>query len=162
MGINRIATDGSGTFGQAPDGGGHSPGHTQPEARGHADGSDVSALASALSALAQLQQGDPARFQLVVNRVANVLREQGGAATGARALSLKRLADRFDEAARAGSLSSPGLAESAGGPPGELLLNRTHSYGAGQSWSEASGSTTSPGFDLAGAIETALQQLGVH
>ena len=121
----------------------------------------MSALASALSALAQLQQGDPARFQLVVHQVANVLRELGGAAARARAQSLKRLADQFDEAARAGSLSSTGLAESAGGPPGEFLLHKSHGYGAGQSWSEA-GSTTSPGFDLAGAIEKALQQLGVH
>ena len=162
MGINRIATDGSGSYGQAPDGGGHSSAHSQPDARGHTDGSEVSALASALSILARLQQDDPDRFRLVVTRVANLLREGGGTTPGARTQALHRLAERFDEAARLGTLTLAGPADNVRGPPGDHLPHGVHSYGASRSWSERGDTAQAPDFDLAGAIETALGQHGVR
>ncbi len=159
MGINRIATGGGEGFGPPDDGGGHAAGHPHPEASRHADGAEVSALASALGALQQLQREEPDRFQQVIASVAAALRGQAGAAAVPRARQLERLADRLDQAARDGDLAPIRLPATEGGPGGHpphaLQAYRAQPPGQG-----AASGAEAPPIELAALIEVALRRHG--
>ena len=66
----------------------------------------ISPAASAMSRLEALQKSDPASFKAVMAKVADGLRAEAQTATGREAEFLNKLADRFDAAAKAGSLSA--------------------------------------------------------
>ncbi len=158
MGINRIATGGGEGFGPPDDGSGHSAGHPHPEeAARHADGAEVSALASALGALQQLQQEDPARFRQVLAGVSAALRGQACGAP-ARALQLERLAARLDQAAREGDLAPvrlPAEGEAVGDRPPHAL----QAYRSQPPWPGATMGAAEPPFELARLIQAALRDV---
>ena len=159
MGINRIATGGGEGFGPPDDGGGRAAGHPHPEATRHADGAEVSALASALGALQQLQREEPGRFQQVIAGVAAALRAQAGGADAPRARQLERLAARLEQAARDGDLS-PIRLPAEGDGPGDRPPHALQAYRAQPAGPGAARGAEEPRLELAQLIQAALHQRG--
>jgi hypothetical protein len=156
MAINRIDTSGGGDFGQPPDAGDHPSGHTPLEAGRHTDGTEVSALASALSSLRDLQRDDPARFRMVMAKVVAALRSEAATVGGTQAPPLGQLADRFEQAAHAGSLPLAWL-PFEGSPQGEHHPHGVQAYSARSDWDPGSSTTQRSPVDLARVIEAALR-----
>ena len=66
----------------------------------------VSPLAQLLSQLQQLQQVDPSKLKTMLSDIANQLRATAQQEGGSQGATLSNLADKFQQAAQTGSLSS--------------------------------------------------------
>lgn len=129
---------------------------------------DISSFASAMSALQQLSQSDPAQFQEVTGQIASALQADAAKATGSQAQFLTGLADKFQQASQTGSMAS--LEPASPRAEGHHHHHRgVKSYGTQQSASTGDASDGAQGardstqqspLDLAQIIESAMQSGG--
>lgn len=158
MAINRIQAGGD--AGREPDAEDRTPGRPPPASARHLDRADISALASLLNRLQQLQQGDAAKVAQVLAGVAATLQGEAGRSGVAPALVLEQLAERFQQAAETGNLSAL-LPAGPGAPhPGPAPHHGPRGYDTVQSSGVLDPMEASP-IDLAQVVEAAMRRLGV-
>jgi len=129
--IKGIVGGSPGDLEHAAEEGGHRPGQQPAAPLRRSDEADVSALATVLRALEELQRTDPSRFGEVLRSVAGAIRAGASGAAPPRAELLRQLAERFERSAREGSL--PLLSSGGGAGPRSPALQRYGDQGgAGQ------------------------------
>ena len=112
-----------------------------------------------MSELQSLANSDPDKFKQVTSEIAQKLRQDASSATGNQAAFLDKLADKFDQASQAGSMSALQPPAGASGHHGHH--HHVHKYGAQQQSAGSDGSGTEQQVDLAQIIQSSLQDAGV-